>query len=231
MSQRSNGSGAKNEREQSHTDKESVSHLPEVCGAARVEVDFWVDLVDARQRVHDDGAVFRLCQDIVVDDEHVLDGFVFGNVVESLFLHSSDVKHVRGLDDLVEVVVLVPLDTGAGRFRLDALGHGERWGRDKVERDVVQRENLDEGVDRSAVLQVSDWTLVQAILALQVDSLKVTVIPLTEPSSSRIQKTSSRLCVGCSPIPSPALMMGTGLDLAALLLLPTAGCRRTTASE
>ena len=37
---------------------------------------------------------------------------------------------------------------------------------------------------------------------------KHTVIPLTVPNSSRIVNTSRSACVGCSPTPSPALMIG-----------------------
>lgn len=118
--------------------------MPEVGGSARVKVDLRVNFVDARQWVHDNRALLGLGEDIVVDDEHVLDGLVLGNVVESFLLDSSNVENVGSRDDLVEVVVFVPLDTGSRSFRLDALGHSERWGGDKVESDIVEREDLDE---------------------------------------------------------------------------------------
>ena len=42
-----------------------------------------------------------------------------------------------------------------------------------------------------------------------------TVSPFTVPISSLMVKTSSRACVGCSPIPSPAFSTGTLQCLAA----------------
>ncbi len=45
--------------------------------------------------------------------------------------------------------------------------------------------------------------------------LTLTVSPLTVPISSRIVKTSSSACVGCSPTPSPAFSTGRGQCFAA----------------
>lgn len=85
-----------------------------------------------------------------------LDRLVLGFTREPLLLNPGDVENVGRGDDLVKVDALVDAHTSLSSVGLDGLGHGERRRRDKVERHVVEREKLDERVDSSAVLQVSD---------------------------------------------------------------------------
>lgn len=64
---REEGEGGEEEK------KRTLSHLSEV-GSPAVEVDLRVDLVDSRQGVHDDGGRLGSRENLVVDDEHVLEG-------------------------------------------------------------------------------------------------------------------------------------------------------------
>ncbi|KAH3666829.1 hypothetical protein OGAPHI_003278 [Ogataea philodendri] len=61
--------------------------------------------------------------------------------------------------------------------------------------------------------------------------MKVTVIPLTVPSSSLMVNRSKKAWVGCSLDPLPPLMIGTGEYLAAMSALSSEGCLRTMASD
>lgn len=121
------------------TYKEPVSHLSEVSCPPRVEINLGVNLVNPRQRVHDDRTLLSLGQEIVIDDEHILDSFVLCQRGESFLLDPGRVQDIRFTNDLVEVVVLCPSDTGSGKVGLDRVWHREGCGRDKVQRDVVER--------------------------------------------------------------------------------------------
>src|SRR5881296_46816 len=59
---------------------------------------------------------------------------------------------------------------------------------------------------------------------------RVTFWPSNEPFSSQIVYRSSRVCVGCWPAPSPALMTGFSVNSAARRAAPSCGWRRTIAS-
>lgn len=120
------------------------------------QVNSGVELSVTRERVHDDAVLLRSRQELVVDDVRVLDPLVLGRVGEALLLDSRHVEDVRLGDDTRERGRLEDLDTRLLCFELDRFGHRETGRSDKVESDRVEREESDEGVDRAAVLQVSD---------------------------------------------------------------------------
>ena len=70
-----------------------VTYLSEVRGSG-VVVNLLAQLSVARQRVHDDHALFGLLEGLAVDDKSVLDLLVKSLVLEALLLHASAVKHI-----------------------------------------------------------------------------------------------------------------------------------------
>src|SRR5207237_5782692 len=74
--------------EESHADVEPISGLPEVS-CPRIGVDLRRDLIDARQRVHQDGVLAHLRKRLVVNAVDALDGVVRLMVREALLLDSG----------------------------------------------------------------------------------------------------------------------------------------------
>lgn len=119
-------------------------------------VDFGIELCVPRQRVHDNAVCLRTREQLVVDNVRILDRLVLGRAREPLLLYPRHVQHVRAANDARETRRLEDGNASLDRLSLDALGHGERGGRDKVEGDRVEGEKADERVDRAAVLEISD---------------------------------------------------------------------------
>src|SRR5947208_6127147 len=79
------GSSSEDLVQQRHPDVEAVARLPEV-GGARVAVELGRNLVDPRQRVHDDGVLAQVRHGLAVDPVDAFDRQVGGLVAEPLLL-------------------------------------------------------------------------------------------------------------------------------------------------
>lgn len=128
--------------------------------------------------MHDNGRRLGLGHHVVVDNVEILDGLVFGGVVESfpvgregiavskcqantwsdldLPLNPGHVKDVTLANDLVQTGILRPLNASLGGFLLDVVRHSQRRWRNEVERNLVKRQQLDQAVDSSTILQVTN---------------------------------------------------------------------------
>src|SRR5256885_1479827 len=78
----------------------------------------------------------------------------------------------------------------------------------------------------SASAYASEWTVRPYLRS----PTRATFWPSNEPFSSQIVYRSRRVCVGCWPAPSPALMTGFSVNSAARRAAPSCGWRRTIAS-
>lgn len=107
--------------------------------------------------MHHDHGTLRILQRLVVDDETVLQTLVLLQIVEALLLHTSAVKDVAAGDDLGGE--LRAFYNELAGLRLDELADlrwdGEGLGRDELDVYIVVLEELDEGVDSSAVAEVA----------------------------------------------------------------------------
>ena len=138
------------------------THLSKVC-CPRVEVHLLVNLVIPWQRVHDNHVALGLLEHLVVDDEGVLDLLISGLVGEALLLYTSAVQNVRRRNDLrCELRGNALQLTTRLEGLADRAGHAEGLRCHQVDLAVVVREQLAEGVHRTAVLEVTNEGNVEA---------------------------------------------------------------------
>jgi hypothetical protein len=132
-----------------------MTYLSEVSGP-RVVVNLLAELSVARQRVHDDHALLGLLEGLAVDNKGVLDLLVKSLVLEALLLHASAVKHI-GLGEHLRGESVGLDEQLAARLegRANLGGDGESSGRGELDLDVVVAEELAEGVDGAAVLEIT----------------------------------------------------------------------------
>lgn len=117
----------------------------------RVQVSIW-----AGKKLYLEVRLMSYDTHVVVDDVGILDRFVLVLAAESLSLHTSNVENVGLADDLVEAGRFVEVCASASELVLDALRHRKGWWGDEVERDRVERQELDEGMDSASKLEVTD---------------------------------------------------------------------------
>lgn len=92
---------ARETRRDGWTYEETISHLPKVC-CARIQIDFGVQFVRARQSVEYPTVGFRTREELIVDHIGVFELEIVGGILESLTLDSRDVEHVRAADDTLQ---------------------------------------------------------------------------------------------------------------------------------
>ena len=106
--------------------------------------------------MHDDHVALGVLEKSVVDDEAVLETLVLGEVLEALLLHTGGVQDVGAGDDLGSQ--LLGLDdqlAGGDDLLADFLGESEGLGGHELDADIVELEQLDQGVHGAAVLEVT----------------------------------------------------------------------------
>lgn len=131
------------------------TYLAEVSSPL-VEVDFLGDLGVAREGVHDNHVALGVLEQSIVNDKGVLETLVLGEVGEALLLHTGGVQNVRAGDNLrSQLLGLEDQLAGSNYLLADILGESESLGRNKLDADIVELEQLDEGVHGAAVLEVT----------------------------------------------------------------------------
>ena len=102
-------------------------------------------------------------EQLVVDDKGILDSFVCGNIGEALLLHTGGVQNVRAGDNLrSQLLRLEDQLAGSNDLLADILGESEGLGSNKLDADIVELEQLDEGVYGAAILEVTNEGNVEA---------------------------------------------------------------------
>ena len=113
--------------------------------------------------MHDNHVLLGLLEGLAVDDESVLDLLVECLVLEALLLDASAVQHV-GLGEHLRGEGVAFDEQLAARLQgsADLGGDGESGGRRELDLHVVVAQELAEGVDCSAILQVTNEGDVEA---------------------------------------------------------------------
>ena len=131
-----------------------MTYLSEVGGPG-VVVNLLAELSVARKRVHDDHALLGLLEGLAVNDKGVLDLLVKSLVLEAFLLHASAVKHIGLGEHLRGESVGLDEQLATGLQGCADLGRdGESSGRGELDLHVVVAQELAEGVDGAAVLEV-----------------------------------------------------------------------------
>lgn len=106
--------------------------------------------------MHDNHVALGVLEQSVVDDKGVLETLVLKNVDEALLLHTSGVQYVGAGDNLrSELLRLEDQLAGSNDLLADIVGESESLGGNKLDADIVELEQLDEGVHGAAVLEIT----------------------------------------------------------------------------
>lgn len=79
--------------QESHADEETIMRLSEIDGARR-GIDFWQDLIDTWERVHDDGSLLHLIGEFPVDLIAAFEFPILLITLEAFFLDTSLIEDV-----------------------------------------------------------------------------------------------------------------------------------------
>ena len=135
---------------------EPISGLPEVS-CPRIGVDLRRDLIDARQRVHQDGVLAHLRKRLLVNAVDALDGPVRLMVREALLLDSGLVHDVDVGQDRIEVLCLDPGHVVLVEVSFQVVAHRHLRRRDEPQLDVLElAEQVRERAHGASVGKVAD---------------------------------------------------------------------------
>ena len=106
--------------------------------------------------MHDDHVALGVLEESVVNDKAVLETLVLGEILETLLLDAGGVQDVGAGDDLgSELLGLDDELAGGDELLAHVLGESEGLGGDELDADIVELQQLDEGVDGAAELEVT----------------------------------------------------------------------------
>ena len=125
------------------------------------------DLIDSRQRMHQDHAVLCQRHRLLIDNILILQPLILPHVIKAFFLDTRQVQDIDIADDVAHI-----LSNRVGSACLSygvqyIFRHGKNLWTDKAKLDVIIVEQLRETVDRSAVLQISDHRDLQTVSVVQ----------------------------------------------------------------
>jgi len=112
----------------------------EAMRGARVFIEVYADLADARQWVHDDHFLLGGFHDLRVDHVGALDLFVIGGIFEAFLLDARHIQHVGFGQHVLERVEFCLRDPFRADFVHHFPGHAQNIRRDVIDPDLEQRQ-------------------------------------------------------------------------------------------